>query len=482
MALEIIQKPLYSTFNGMPQPVGQQVIFAVRDNTIVATKFNVKFIAEVYVGNQNISLTSTNQRIGSFKTTPNNRGVGIFDLNPILESFVKSDNIGSTFGNGSRYKNNEVTHPIHLIDKYAVSENAVRYYAINFYVQYENSAGVMFTSDPEPSNMYTFFNGVLQPDDILTVGQSDYGYNMSSPTNFFISTGGGHFLSNAPTTQYARLSDYGTLPFFNFLPQSTLDRLDKIILTYYWDGGSSSQNLSQNWTNGGLTNNTVSVYKKIMYYGGFPANLQNWSTTADYGGNSFETAIGNGLTHYTIQGSTTKGAATYLSELYTIQIICPNGQGFNKGYEMIRLAWLNKWGFWDYYTFTMKSTRSISTKRIPYQQQGGTWNESRFKIQGYKGGKKNFKVNSTVKIKINTDFVTEAEGKWFEELINSPEVYIINKYDGNESSPYASITNKYVEPVTLTTSNYIRKTVANDKLMQYTFEIEKSKMLRTQAV
>ena len=50
MALEIIQKPLYSTFNGMPQPVGQQVIFAVRDNTIVATKFNVKFIAEVLEG------------------------------------------------------------------------------------------------------------------------------------------------------------------------------------------------------------------------------------------------------------------------------------------------------------------------------------------------------------------------------------------------------------------------------------------------
>ena len=26
-----------------------------------------------------------------------------------------------------------------------------------------------------------------------------------------------YFLSNAPTTQFARLTDYGTLPFFNFL-------------------------------------------------------------------------------------------------------------------------------------------------------------------------------------------------------------------------------------------------------------------------
>lgn len=146
---------------------------------------------------------------------------------------------------------------------------------------------------------------------------------------------------------------------------------------------------------------------------------------------------------------------------------------------MIRLAWLNQWGAWDYYTFTMKSTRTTSTKRIPYQQQGGTWNESKFKISGYKGGKKNFRVNSTERIRINTDFVTEAEGVWLEELVNSPEVYIINEFQTDYDD---TITNKYVEPVTLITSDYTRKTIANDKLMQYTFEIEKSKMQRTQAV
>ena len=51
--------------------------------------------------------------------------------------------------------------------------------------------------------------------------------------------------------------------------------------------------------------------------------------------------------------------------------------------------------------------------------------------------------------------------------------------DGNDT---ATITNKYIDPVTLTTSSYVIKTIANDKLMQYTIEIEKSKMKRTQAV
>ena len=66
-----------------------------------------------------------------------------------------------------------------------------------------------------------------------------------------------------------------------------------------------------------------------------------------------------------------------------------------------------------------------------------------------------------------------------EELINSTEVYIIKGFSADDIN---TITNKYVEPVTLTTSSYIRKTIANDRLIQYTFDIEKSKMQRTQSV
>ena len=80
---------------------------------------------------------------------------------------------------------------------------------------------------------------------------------------------------------------------------------------------------------------------------------------------------------------------------------------------------------------------------------------------------------------MNTDFITEAESEWFEDLINSPEVYIL---DGYQTDASLALLNTYVTPVKLTTSSYIRKTIANDKLMQYTFEVEKSKTLRTQAV
>ena len=245
--------------------------------------------------------------------------------------------------------------------------------------------------------------------------------------------------------------------------------MDWINIQYYnaAGGGIGSDNVLNLTSTGGssvtIGGTAITSNKNLSYFGAFPANLQNWSA-------NFATAVLNDLDYYTVQAKNPS-----LSQLYTVKILCPN----LKGYEAIRLAWLNQWGTWDYYTFNMKSTKSVATNRTSYTQLGGTWNESTFKIADYKGGKKNFRVNSTEKITLNTDFVTEAEGVWFEELINSNEVYVVNGFSADVSN---TITRKYIEPVILMTSSYTRKTIANDRLMQYTFEIEKSKMKRTQAV
>ena len=488
MALTIVQQPLWTITGFSPAnsqflriPVGQQIIFGVTDNTIVATKYKVKFVAEVHVSGGVINLSNNNDRIGTFKTTPNNAGVGIFDFSPVLEAFVKPDNDAPL---GSSYKltqQRDLDFPMHLIDRFAMPKNVAQFFAIKFYVEYsDDSFGELITTADTnfaTSTTWLMFNGVLQPDDALTLTDGNYGYDLIRFT--FYKGNALQFLSNAPTTQYARLTDYGTLSFFNLTGEGTFGQLfpiniDYIIYEFFEADGSSILSTSVNNTvgTGGIdiaTSQAIKEYSDIyiMFAAMGPANIRGWKPSID------ALFAGGTVAYYTIQLRNDEGD---YSAKTTVNIICPN----LKGYEGIRLTWLNQWGTWDYYTFTMKSTRTTSTKRIPYQQQGGTWNESKFKISGWKGGKKNFRVNSTEKIKINTDFVTEAEGVWFEELINSPEVYIVKEYESGDDT--ATMTNKYVEPVTLTTSNYIKKTIANDKVMQYTFEIEKSKMQRTQAV
>ena len=470
MALTIEQNPLYNL-----NTVGQDVIFTVLDATVVANKFNVKYIAEVHIGTDTINLASS-IKVGAFKTTPNNTGAGMYDFRPIVESFVNADNLAPST---SEFKNASYSNlPVHIIDKYSLNENTVRYLKIRFKVEgAATEGGAVSVIDTEDSAQYTLFNGYLKRTDILDLVTNDFGYDTS---RFYLNpriVGGeilGNWLTNAPTTQYANLSDYGTLSMYSAdlgvvgVPTD----LYRITITYYNSSGTQIgfEYIDNLDAEGGFTTYGTTTNKQVMYFGCFPANLQNWSST--FGGlltpiNQMEGG------RYTIRANNSSGNA--LLDIVTININCPT----LKGYEPIRLAWLNQWGAWDYYTFTMKSAKTTSTKGSTYQQIEGTWNESTYQVNGFKGGKKAFRVNATEKISMNTDFVSESESEWFEDLINSPEVYILDGYQSQAANP---ALNQYATPVRLTTSSYTKKTVANDKLMQYTFEVEKSKTLRTQSV
>jgi len=456
----IVQQPRHSTL-----PVGQDIIFAVSNNLTVANKLKVKFIAEVHISSNTLPVPGTSTHsVGTFKTTPNNAGVGMFDFRPIVESYVKADNLAAQ---GSKYKleptSNLKRHPLHLIDQFSKNTNCVIYLMIEFSIQYFTAENELVTLKPIVSKAYTVFNGYLKYSDILTLDGVDFGYNLK---DFNLNGTSKKFLTNAPLIQNANLEDYGTMPFLTFN-----NPIDRIRIAYYDSagGGLAVEYIDFEDSTGAYDSWTKITSNELLFVGCFPANLRGWSTTFQ-----------NLVTAGTIQGGhyriyVVDNTGSQISDTYRINVTCPN----LKGYEPIRLTWLNQWGGWDYYTFTMKSIKMISTKGSTYNQLAGTWNEKAYRIDSFKGGKKAFRVNATEKVTMNTDFVNESESQWFEELINSPEVYIL---EGFQDDSAVSALNQYVTPVRLTTSSYTRKTVANDKLMQYTFEVEKSKTLRTQSV
>jgi len=465
MATTIEQEPLF------PQvPVGQEVIFVVSNNTIVSGFTNVRFIADVYISDTTPTAISTSSvPTATFKTTPNNAGVGIFDFKQVVENYVSADNMAGT---QSKYKttvtSDDTPHPLHLIDKYSRNKKAARWLNIEFKTQYTDANGNVQIDTPIiADDNYQIFNGYLKYSDIITMGTgstaNNFGYSL---TKFNLSANSDRFLTNAPATQYANLEDYGTIAFLT--PNANLSYMQ---LIYKNSAGVQigTEDVNRTWTNGAFTTFSSHIFYRLLYFGCFPGNLQNWSST-------FQALVSAG----TINGGSIEVRAfnvgnNAISKTYTINVNCPN----LKGFESIRLCWLNQWGAWDYYTFTQKSIRSVSTKGSTYEQLAGTWNEAAYRVDSYKGGKKAFRVNATEKITMNTDFVTESENEMFEELINSPEVYILEGYQTDISF---SALNQYVKPVRITTSSFTRKTVANDKLIQYTFEVEKSKTLRTQSV
>jgi hypothetical protein len=469
VTISIDQEPLYEL-----APVGFPLIWVVSDASVVANYFNVSYAAEVYISKVPVTFLSS-ELVGTFKTTPNNAGSGIFDFSSIVEAYVKADNLAYT---QAQFKANPVatatdTFPIHLINKYSRNTNSIVYLKIRF-VAYgatlANEAPVQI-NDQDVSTERQMFNAYIKETDNIDSALNYFGFN----TNIFhqeaivvVGDNLGELYTNAPYEQDILENDYHTIG-FNSVDQGATNRWTNVRFEFY-NGATNlgNDNISRTFTNGAWTTYADSAGENLCFVGVGPANLKSWSTIY----NGYLTA-GTTVTHYTV--AFVKAGTVDVMQPSRFNIKCNS----LKGYEPIRLCWLNQWGCWDYFTFNMKSIKSIKTNGSTYDQLEGSWNEAIYRMDSFKGGKKTFRVNANDMIRINTDFVNEDKSVMFEELINSPEIYILEGYQTDTTN---SSFNKYVTPARLTTSSFTRKTVANDKLIQYTLEVEKSKTLRTQSV
>ena len=473
MATSIIeQEPKYYSL-----PVGQPIIFVISNDTAVANESNVMFFADVHISSEGPPNLSVGDKIiGRFQTTPNNKGVGMFDFSSVVENFVSAD-VGASpnakhdeFGAASATLNE--SYPIHIIDKYSYSLNSVRFMKIQFGVQYLDTTStppavvVDTTTLVNTTGTYKLMNGYLKETDELETTSTKFGYNIIS--KFALATTSKSFLSNMPTTLYCDIDDYGTIAMYT--PNSTSGGFTHMELEYVWGDGSGSQTVDVNRGNG---NGAWAAWSLIatncqLYFSPFPANLNAWEPI--FQGEYTSGKIKGGL----IRVRAMNGVQQY-SKQYTIKVNCDE----EKGYEPIRLAWLNQWGAYDYWTFNKKSIKSINTSPTTWNQLSGTWGESKYAPR-WQGGEKNLRMNSKERYRINTDFIGEEYNVMFEEMINSPIVYKIRPYHLTNFN-YAH-NSKLVQSVRVLTNSFTKKTRANDKLIQYGFEIELSKTLKTQSV
>lgn len=115
-------------------------------------------------------------------------------------------------------------------------------------------------------------------------------------------------------------------------------------------------------------------------------------------------------------------------------------------YERVRLCWLNRHGGWDYFTFNKDNKKTVEVQRKQYTKTL-KWDYA----VGDRGdtilsqkGKESYLLNS--------DWVTEYEAQWIEELFTSPEVYHISN---GEKLPIIVLDNSY------TVQTYLRDQIFN---------------------
>lgn len=239
---------------------------------------------------------------------------------------------------------------------------------------------------------------------------------------FILASASTDFLTNWPSSSYkpVQLSDYETVSMI--LQSGTNSTM--FVNTYNSGGGLLATY--------GFTISTSGNYRRVDFGIG-PANLIN-------AGVSFTDV--DSYRFYTKYAGVTSSVFRY----YKIDTQCSN-------YEKVRVAFLNRAGGFDYFNFTLDSKRSVAISRTEYE-----------KVLAYNytigdRGKTILSQKAEPKMTITSNWLTETESVWLEELLTSPDVYVL----GNSSVLNTAATG-YKLPIIITDNSYEVKTYLRNQV------------------
>lgn len=263
---------------------------------------------------------------------------------------------------------------------------------------------------------------------------------------------------------YVQSTDYHTIAFLNGIDDFNSSGFRVYVQYYDSSNGTvgSLHSFTNNTTNGGAepsaSGEVNNPSEMLIYFGAGPGNLeaQTLTSTAKPSNNS-------GWAYYKVYLALADGTQKSLPYYFV------NQDGSCKGFKVRRLAWRNSLGCYDYFNFKKKSTQTLDVKRNNYETIVGEFSSDLYSYTNSDRGKNTRNTTATLRETLNTDWISEADAVLLENLIMSTNVTKVQ----NETD------DDYTVPVMITDSSFVKKTVANDKLIQYTINIEYANPLNT---
>ena len=143
-----------------------------------------------------------------------------------------------------------------------------------------------------------------------------------------------------------------------------------------------------------------------------------------------------------------------------------NKQDYSCGYVGIRFAWVNDYGTWDWFNFTLQANLNTNLDRGIYKQTFVPYNTSTNDVQYniQRRGNNAYYTNINEQFTANSDWLTQEQADWLTKLFYSPSVYI---QDGFNMVPIIITDNTFVtrtNPRTQKNFQYaVNYTLANNK-------------------
>lgn len=144
-----------------------------------------------------------------------------------------------------------------------------------------------------------------------------------------------------------------------------------------------------------------------------------------------------------------------ISEVVTFNI----GKKCSK-YTPIRLHWMNRLGGFDAFNFILKNEEKVKVDRKNFYKQHRTFTGTGWNYDKMDRGTTSYDIQTTRKLTVNTDYLNDTESAWMESLFSSPVVY-------------QELNNELIA-IILDGRSIDKKTSVNNKLNQYTFDLEYS--------
>lgn len=386
-------------------PVYNDMYFTVLSDNIIETNF--KYIFDIYY---NSSLQQT------IKIPARPDGYAVYSPARILENEITFDITESDFG-------------------FMENENSYMDFYIKFGEEYDVGGVLTEFPDLATSNVITAFNAALDPLEFLDYDYTDYGLSDSTKI----------YLTNSPSTLSIDTGQSAWL--YGFVASGNIvDRMN--IITY-----DSSNNVIDTHK----VSNPLAAASGFARFGSGIIQL-NQIDAGDFisGGQPVITAS---VAKYTLQVMNSSNVA--VSELFTYNI-----EDTSCKYDNFRLHWFNKLGGFDSFNFDLVSRKRIGIERKSYKKNLGSLIGTSFIYDSMSRGKKDYDVIGTEIQRITSNWITEAQSIWMEDLLTSPEVY----YEDSNNNLIA---------INITNSEYEVKKKQNDKLInieiEFTFSFNKQR-------
>lgn len=443
------------------------IIYTVYDDTNYSEpKF--KYVCDVYIGGS---------KVARLKALPNESNYGVFQINRIVDDFLSP-----TFEHQNLPSDVINMLGVEEATPYSKNLDTIRRIELRFGIEKAASA----TADP-----------VVTADQItgeyLVVIKShpnNGAHSLTQTTGDDFDNGGLSyleqsgavypFLSVVPRqlkagTIYASLVRFDqdiepgqthVVSFLNDLTSSgSLGAVSYIHVGGYTAAGgtifeSSIQNTA---TNGGEPPSTSnSDDERLLYFGSGFLNLQEQTLNS-----TISTGMGIGsLAYYEIVGasSATLNSSTARTGVYRFNVKQPCK------YDTRRIMFMNEYGGWDFFNFTKSSVRKTSNKRNEYTATRGNWATAtdNFGYGHWQGGRTVLNTDVSLIETLNTDWLTEDWRYFFESMMASRYVYLIEQ---------TFTRRRTALPVIIRGEEHITKTSVNDQLIQYQIEVEYSNMM-----